>query len=169
MQMKTDASVAAALPAFRARAFSAFTLIELLVVISILAMLMAFILPMFNVKDKALLVKTRTDMVQIAAAWNKYFEEYKQWPANGEMDGALAGKLFGDNPSGIVFFDRSMSTNASGEMRNAWGNLINVKFDQKMENSISVSETGQSKPVNKSVVVYSECIINGTSVWVTSW
>ena len=158
---------------------SAFTLMELLVVIAILALLMAFIVPrMINTAERARVVKTRTDVVQIASAWLKYFEHYKHWPISGQtavqMDGNLTGTLLGDNggglnPDRIPFYDaQAVSTNGSGgAMVNGWSNPVYVQFDQDLDNSITVVQTTQT--VGKSSVAFSLGTNNQQSVWITSW
>ena len=159
----------------KSRSHQAFTLIELLVVIAILALLMAFIVPrVVSTAERARIVKTRAEVVQIASAWTKYFEHYKCWPRDGaqefEMDKALTDILLGVNPDEIPFYDaQASSTNSSGKMVNGWSNPIYVKFDHDLNNVISVSKPGLNEQVRRSAVVYSEGTNNGAQVWITSW
>ena len=165
----------------KSRSHQAFTLIELLVVIAILALLMAFIVPrVVSTAERARIVKTRAEVVQIASAWTKYFEHYKCWPESGDdrysMNKRLTEILLGVDKAGnrdeIPFYDaQAASTNPSGGMVNGWSNPIYVKFDHDLDNEISVSESepGLNVKVRKSAVVYSEGTNNGVSVWITSW
>lgn len=167
----------------KSRSPAAFTLIELLVVIAILALLMAFIVPrIVSTAERARVVKTRNDVVQIAAAWDSYFRHYRRWPASGagrhEMNETLTDILLGDNSGGgnpekMPFYDASAtSTNSSGAMVNGWGNPIYVKFDHDLDNVINVNEqnpTNLVADVRKSAVVYSLGTNNDAPVWITSW
>jgi len=163
----------------KSSSLSAFTLIELLVVIAILAILMGFIVPrIVNMTERARLVKAKTEVVQIAAAWTKYFEHYKHWPPETdgnaiEMNGTLTSVLLGDNPEHIPFYDaQAMSTNGiGGAMVNGWSNPIYVQFDQELDNKISVAARGTmlGQDVNRSAVAFSQGTNNQQEVWITSW
>jgi len=153
-----------------------FTLIELLVVIAILALLMAFIVPrIVRTAERARVVKTRNDVVQIAAAWDSYFRHYRRWPASGagrhDMDESLTDILLGENPDKIPFYDASAaSTNANGVMVNGWSNPIYVQFDHDLDNEIQVKETELNNVrVRKAAVAFSVGTNNGAKVWITSW
>ena len=164
----------------KSRSPAAFTLIELLVVIAILALLMAFIVPrIVSTAERARVVKTRNDVVQIAAAWTKYFEHYRRWPKSDDdkhaMDETLTDILLGDNSGGgnpekIPFYDASAtSTNANGVMVNGWSNPIYVQFDHDLDNVIQVRETDLNADVRKAAVAFSVGTNNGAKVWITSW
>ena len=159
----------------KSRSPAAFTLIELLVVIAILALLMAFIVPrIVSTAERARVVKTRNDVVQIASAWTKYFEQYRRWPASGagrhDMDKSLTDILLGENPDKIPFYDASAtSTNPSGVMVNGWSNPIYVQFDHDLDNVIQVREPDLNADVRKAAVAFSVGTNNGAKTWITSW
>ena len=82
-----------------------FTLVELLVVIAIIAILAAMLLPVLvAVKKKALVVRAKTEMVQLVGAINAYDADYGRFPMTaGEQAAAGAN----DFTSGLVKYPQA--------------------------------------------------------------
>ena len=65
----------------------AFTLVELLVVISIIALLMAILIPALNrVKDQAKTIVCRNNLRNLSMAWNMYAQDNDGYICQGEND-----------------------------------------------------------------------------------
>jgi prepilin-type N-terminal cleavage/methylation domain-containing protein len=143
---------------------AAFTLIELLIVITILAVLMGFLFPVFTgVQDRASKVQTKNDLTQIVTAINAYYTEYGNYPLvvadtiygpGGTSNGALFNELRAtsgatQNPRKIVFISppdakdpgspRSGigTTTGAGQLFDPWGTPYNITLDGNYDDLIS--------------------------------
>ena len=95
----------------RPRPSSGFTLIELLVVISIVAILMGLLFPVFkSVKESARKTQARSQIAQIITATTAYYQEYGVYPIN--QDQLYGG---GANGSDTVYGDPN-GTYSSAEL-----------------------------------------------------
>lgn len=151
----------------RMRAKNAFTLIELLVVISILALLMAFIIPtFFGTKDKGNIARAKVEAKQLETAWKQFFLTYNRWPPGVSSDnpiqmsgdivkeiGGLGGSV---NTRGIPFFDVPINTNPSPvyKILDPWRNEYNVVFDHNFDSSIDLPSVVGGGKAPRTVVVY---------------
>ncbi|MFN2351988.1 MAG: type II secretion system protein, partial [Kiritimatiellia bacterium] len=86
-----------------------FTLIELLVTISIIAILMGMIVPVFStMRTNARIAKTKVGAKNLETAFRAYLDHYKTWPNPGteqEISDSLFDMLLGVNPDNITFYE----------------------------------------------------------------
>ena len=83
----------------------AFTLIELLVVISVIAILMGLLFPVFqNVQAQAKRTQAKNDITQIISAVNAYYTEYGKMPVDATKQGVdtLAGDPNGSYDNHLI-------------------------------------------------------------------
>jgi prepilin-type N-terminal cleavage/methylation domain-containing protein len=143
---------------------TAFTLIELLIVITILAVLMGFLFPVFTgVQDRARKVQAKNDLAQIVTAINAYYTEYGKYPLvvadttygpGGSSNAALFNELRAtnsaiQNPKKIIFLSppdakdagspRSGmgTTTGAGQFFDPWGTPYNVRLDGNYDDQLT--------------------------------
>ena len=145
---------------------TAFTLIELLVVISILAILMGFIIPVFfSTKDKGNMARAKAEAKQLETAWKQFFITYNRWPQNvasapvemkGEIVEELGGITAGSvNKQRISFFDVPHDTNSVYRIADPWmENNYKELFDHDMNNRIDLPDEVGGGQIFRSVLVY---------------
>jgi prepilin-type N-terminal cleavage/methylation domain-containing protein len=83
-------------PHLRHRCFEcrAFTLIELLVVMSVIAVLLGMMFPIYGkVQESARRVQAKNDVVQLASAVNAYYTEYGKYPIAPPGEGQPATEV----------------------------------------------------------------------------
>ena len=166
------------------RTQAAFTLIELLVVISILALLMGFIIPVFfGTKDKGNMARAKVEAKQLETAWKQFFLTYNRWPASVgsaavSMDGGIVEELGGFsgsvNKKKIPFFDVPVSSNAQYQINDPWKTPYKVLFDHDFNTKISLPSEAGGGEVLRSVAVYTVFIENpekenAKTNLITSW
>ncbi len=110
---------------------SGFTLIELLVVISIIALLIALLLPaLARAKSLALRVQCASNLRQIGIALQEYANEYRgqyplsyggNWPLSSDTQSSLQ---IPSNGLGVLYYD-SFGVDASGNMVNPRPGIFN--------------------------------------------
>ena len=168
LSVHSVASVRNAFSSSLPRVARGFTLVELLVVISIIAILMGIILPMFfSAKERAREAKARAEVKALETAFKAYLDTYKVWP-NGFVDGEIKDNIFktlcgenvgaapGMNPQKVAFYEFS-STNTAAAY-DPWSNpsdasmmkAYRVLFDKNYDNKIDAQPD-----VFRPVVVYS--------------
>jgi prepilin-type N-terminal cleavage/methylation domain-containing protein len=82
----------------------AFTLVELLVVIAIIGILAGMLLPVLGAaKKRALIVKAKTEMADLAVAINAYDTDYGRFPISKDEQTWLQANGNGDLTTGLVF------------------------------------------------------------------
>ncbi|MEY2539812.1 MAG: ral secretion pathway protein [Verrucomicrobiota bacterium] len=131
-------AVGASSPALRGR-LSAFTLIELLVVITIIAILMGLLFPVFKgAQTQAKRTQAKNDLVQLVTAVTAYYTEYGKYPLPAGAQGGSEDYTYSydgtgtpensdlikilendasasaDNPRGIVFLNARAAKTANG-------------------------------------------------------
>lgn len=130
----------------------AFTLIEMLVVMGIIALLMGILFPVLaKVKDVARRTRARTEVKQLALAWNSYLNDYRTWfpsPGGGVglaasirmMDAAtvkiLAGVDIANNSRSVMFYEFPSNTNSFFD---PWSKEYQVALDPNYDNSVDAS------------------------------
>jgi prepilin-type N-terminal cleavage/methylation domain-containing protein len=145
---------------------AAFTLIELLVVISIIAVLIGLLFPVFQgVQNQARKAQARNDLVQIVTAIGAYYTEYGKYPLTptAPADTTYGGtstneQLFNElrsvtplqNPRRIVFLSPpdvkdvnnpragiSSAPAPAGQYFDPWGKPYLVRIDTDYDNQVS--------------------------------
>jgi prepilin-type N-terminal cleavage/methylation domain-containing protein len=142
----------------------AFTLIELLVVITIIAILMSLLFPVFQgVQNQAKKAQAKNDLAQIVTAANAYYTEYGKYPVVTD-DTAIANTadLFytlraiasgivnandAANPRKIVFLEvpdaknqnqpRSGIKTSDGQWYDPWGTSYKIAIDGNYDNAVA--------------------------------
>jgi prepilin-type N-terminal cleavage/methylation domain-containing protein len=142
----------------------AFTLMELLVVITIIAILMGLIFPVFQgVQNQAKKAQAKNDLAQIGTAVNAYYTEYGKYPvvaddtpiantadlfytlraiASGTVNASDAA-----NPRKIVFVEipdaknqsqpRSGIKTSDGQWYDPWGTSYKIAIDGNYDNTVA--------------------------------
>ena len=163
-----------------------FTLLELLVTVSILAILMGLIVPVFShMKDNARRAMDKVTAKNLETAFRAYLDHYKTWPSSvgpGEVKIAdalyqtLRGDKNSDNPDGITFYEFS-NTNTSDKAVDSFWNpaehdndrVYRALFDHDYDNKISIN----GKDIYRPVIVWGPgpdgINDSGTKDDITSW
>ncbi|MGI6088068.1 MAG: type II secretion system protein [Kiritimatiellia bacterium] len=163
-----------------------FTLLELLVTVSILAILMGLIVPMYgNMKKNARIASDKVTAKNLETAFRAYLDHYSTWPScvndsEKKIEGDIYKMLSGEastanpNPDKIVFYEFS-NTNAGDKAVDAfWGlgendneHVFRVKFDHNYDNVIN----HKNNVIRRPVIVWSVGPdgTNDTSDDITSW
>jgi prepilin-type N-terminal cleavage/methylation domain-containing protein len=141
-----------------------FTLIELLVVITIIAILMGLLFPVFQgVQNQAKKAQAKNDLAQIVTAANAYYTEYGKYPVvTDDTPIANTADLFytlraiaignanasdGANPRKIVFLEipdvknqnqpRSGIKMSDGQWYDPWGTSYKIALDGNYDNAVA--------------------------------
>ena len=142
----------------------AFTLIELLVVITIIAILMGLLFPVFQgAQNQAKRTQAKNDVTQIVTAVDAFYTEYGQYPVAGTADTTVGGasapndKLFDAlrgidvtvNPKAISFLTAPDvkdplnpragigTTTGKGQYFDPWGTPYFVAIDGNYDDQIA--------------------------------
>ena len=151
-----------------------FTLLELLVTVSILAILMGLIIPVFShMKDNARRAMDKVTAKNLETAFRAYLDHYKTWPSsvssesekeiNGNLYLILRGdKVGNDNSEKIAFYEFS-NTNTGNQALNSFSNVFIAEFDHDYNNLIRSTEHGE---IYRPVIVWSR---DSDGKFITSW
>lgn len=161
-----------------------FTLIELLVVITIIAILAAMIFPVANgVLRKTRSTQAKSDAMQVRAAIETYFTEYRKYPvkdASGTndvtmlTDNTLMDVLMGSdrevaglNPRRISFYGGKKAKGeppkggvvsdgaGGGQLYDPWGEHFVVTIDTNRNGRVADPSEGGRETIPNGVIVYS--------------
>ncbi len=137
----------------------AFSLMELLVTVSILALLLGLIVPVFSrMRDNARIASDKVTAKNLETAFRAYLDYYKEWPAGAigsesKIEGSLYKSLTGDNPDSIVFYEFSNTNSPSRAVDAFWDpgepdneRVFRAKFD-KYDSKISLGGATIRRPV----------------------
>ena len=152
----------------------AFTLIEMLVVMGIIAILMGLLFPVLEkVKDVAKRTRARTEVRQLALAWNSYLGDYRTWFPGGSLIAgsirmmdrdavrALSGVDTVNNRRGVMFYEFS---NNNTNFCDPWRKEYQVGLDPDYDNNLDTSPwpgTPSHGIVPRNVAVWSKGKQNG--------
>lgn len=161
-----------------------FTLLELLVTVSILAILMGLIVPVFShMKQNARIAADKVTAKNLETAFRAYLDHYKTWPnaiGNGEekIENGLYKMLRGDkilgNDEGIAFYEFSNTNTSDKAVDSFWDpgdpddeRVFRAKFDDDYDNRISLG----GGDINRPVIVWAPGPDgeSGTADDITSW
>jgi prepilin-type N-terminal cleavage/methylation domain-containing protein len=144
---------------------TAFTLIELLVVIAIIAILIGLAFPSFQgVRDQAMRMQAKNDLIQIVTSVNAYFSEYGKYPltpatptdttygattTNEQLFNILRAVTLTENPRRIVFLSPpdakdannpragiSSAPASTGQYFDPWGKPYLIRLDTDYDNQV---------------------------------
>lgn len=165
-----------------------FTLLELLVTVSILAILMGLIIPMYgNMRKNARIAADKVTAKNLETAFRAYLDHYATWPScvtaeeeykiEEDFYKMLSGEAHNGRDDKIVFYEFS-NTNAKDKAVDAfWGlsensgndkeHVFRAKFDHNYDNVINHNNNVIRRPV----IVWGVGPDgeNGTSDDITSW
>ena len=147
-----------------------FTLIELLVVITVIAILVALLLPAIGKARRAAdRTKAINDVKGLETALKAYFDEYGEWfnastygnEINADLVELLGGKekTIGRgtvyNARRIAFFEIDESNlDSNGRFVDSWGRPYKCALDEDYDNEVAVY--GGSSNLNRTVAVWSK-------------
>lgn len=137
-----------------------FTLLELLVTVSILAILMGLIIPVFsNMKESARRAMDKVTAKNLETAFRAYLDHYKTWPSSvGEGEIKIAGDIYktlrGDNPDGLTFYEFSNTNTDDQAVDSFWDpaepdndRVYRAMFDHDYNNKIRIGGSDIYRPV----------------------
>lgn len=143
----------------------AFTLIELFFVITIIAILIGLLFPVFSgAQNQARKAQARNDLLQIVTAVNAYYTEYGKYPltpatpsdttygsgtTNDKLLNELRNVTATDNPRGIAFLSPpdakdtrnprsgiSLAPGTAGQYFDPWGKPYLIRVDTDYDNQL---------------------------------
>ena len=141
-----------------------FTLLELLVTVSILAILMGLIIPVFShMKNNARLAMDKVTAKNLETAFRAYLDHYKTWPSSvGAGDAKIAGDLYKtlrgdkntDNREGLTFYEFSNTNTDDKAVDSFWDpaapnddRVYRAMFDHDYDNKITIDGNVIYRPV----------------------
>ncbi len=161
-----------------------FTLLELLVTVSILAILMGLIVPVFShMKQNARIAADKVTAKNLETAFRAYLDHYSTWPSSiganeKNIEGDLYEMLRGDkgpyNQDGINFYEFSNTNTGDKAVDSFWDpnepdneRVFRAQFDHDYDNTISHAGGDIQRPV----IVWGVGPDgkNGTADDITSW
>lgn len=141
-----------------------FTLLELLVTVSILAILMGLIVPVFShMKESARRAMDKVTAKNLETAFRAYLDHYKTWPSSvgagevkiaEELYNTLRGDKNTDNPDGLTFYEFSNTNTDNQAVDSFWDpaepdneRVYRAMFDHDYDNKITIGGSEIYRPV----------------------
>ena len=144
----------------------AFTLLEMLIVIGIIAILVGLLFPMLDkAKEYARRTRARTEVRQLALAWNSYLTDYREWFPGGSYSATtipkttdrlhvrvISGLDTVNNRRGIMFYE---FPNNDTNFMDPWRLEYRVYLDPDYNNSVDTGAAPNHGIVPRNVAVWS--------------
>ena len=138
------------------RTKNGFTLLEVLVSMGIIALIAGLVLGGLGAaKRRAKTARARSDVHQLATAWNQYYADWRKFPNGIDFMDVNAVEILGgmnelENPRKIVYMD--FNTNNPTAFTDPWGEVYQVELDAvPYDNKI----TADGNSLNLSAAVWS--------------
>ena len=136
---------------------AAFTLVELLSVMVVIGLLVSALgMAVSKARELARRTRAETELREMVAAWQQYYQLYKEYPSvvNGKNDLPASRDVLGplidpesiDNPRGLVLLNPKLPFNANDEYTDPWGTPYQLSFAQAKTESTTAMRTSSGFP-----------------------